>query len=385
MGNDESKPFRVLSLDGGGMRGLYTAALLDTLIKRERGGQVVDAGKAFDLIVGTSTGGILAAGLAHGLPLSNIIDLYRQHGKNIFPNPTPVQNGNVGLLGRIPSAKAWGNWLWRREGAASSGQAALRRALQAEFGDTTVEELYNSRGIGLCIPAVRMSTRKAWVFKTPHIPARAHHHAKNRDNKYKIADVCLATAAAPIILPLVAIDRPDDLGAYDVFADGGLWANNPALIGLIEALEITESKRDIQIVSVSTATPPSGKVIKKEEVNYPLSGSRSWQYGVGALETSLDAQSSGTQFMAKFLVPHLKANVQIIRLAYDAPSNEQALCVGIDKAAPEALTALVDMAKSDAENSVFGVDSKHSKEEIQILRQIIQSMPLIEEPQKAAA
>ncbi len=364
-------PFRVLCLDGGGMRGLYSAALLDTLIKRVKGNSdPVDAGKAFDLIVGTSTGGILAVGLAYGLSLQGIINLYTTMGENIFPNPMPQKP-----LG-------WPMWLKRRSGAANTGQAALRRALDEQFKETTVKQLYDERGIAICIPSVRMATRKAWVFKTPHIPERERHQAKNRDDNYKLTDVCLATSAAPILLPLAAVDNPDDTTRYDVFADGGLWANNPTLIGLIEALEITESQRDIQIISISTASPPTGKVIEKSDVNFGLTD---WKAGVGALETSLDAQASGTQFMVKFLKPHLKANVEIIRLAYDAPSNEQAMCVALDRADKKAITALTDMAKSDAENNILGVDSKHSEEEKRVLREIINSMPVMESALQEAA
>lgn len=381
---EAQKPFRVLCIDGGGMRGLYTAALLDNLIKRVRDGQTADAGKAFDLIVGTSTGGILAAGLAHGVPLQNIIQLYRKEGPKIFTNPTPTSKG-PGLLEKVPTLASWIKWCKRRSGAAHSGQAALRRALDQQFGNTTVEELYQNRGIALCIPAVLMATRKAWVFKTPHIPARAGHQAKTRDNKYRLTDVCLATSAAPIILPLVAIDNPDDSGAHDVFADGGLWANNPTLIGLIEALEITESNRDIQIISVSTASPPAGKVIKKNKINLPLVGDKSWKFGVEALETSLDAQSSGTEFMAKFIAPHLKAKVRVIRLAYNAPSNEQALCIGIDKADADCLAALTDMARSDAQNSILGINGKNTADDVALLREIIQTMPAFENSQRKAA
>lgn len=368
---DKPVPFRVLCLDGGGMRGLYSAALLDTLIKRVRGtADSVDAGKAFDLIVGTSTGGILALGLAYGLPLRDIIDLYTNKGAGIFPNSMPKK------------ISGWPSWLLRRQACANTGQAALRRALDEQFQETTIKQLYDKRGIGVCVPAVRMATRKAWVFKTPHIPARENHQAKNRDDNYKLTDVCLATSAAPILLPLAAVDNPDDETRYDVFADGGLWANNPTLIGLIEALEITESQRDIQIISVSTASPPTGKVIEKSDVNFGLTD---WKAGVGALETSLDAQASGTQFMAKFLCPHLKANVEIIRLAYDAPSNEQAMCVALDRADKKAITALTDMAKSDAENNILGVDSRHSEEEKRVLREIISSMPVIESALQEAA
>lgn len=358
---DKLTPFRVLCFDGGGMRGLYSAVLLDTLIKRINGNSnSFDAGKAFDLIVGTSTGGILAVGLAYGLPLQIIINLYESKGKYIFPNPMPKHT------------YGWLSWLYKRQGAAKMGQVALRRALDEQFQETTIKELYDDRGIAICVPAVRMATRKAWVFKTPHIPERESHQAKNRDDNYKLTDVCLATSAAPILLPLATVDNPDDSTRHDVFADGGLWANNPTLISLIEALEITESQRDIQIISISTASPPTGMVIEKPNVNFGL---LDWKAGVGALETSLDAQASGTQFMAKFLCPHLKADIKIIRLAYDAPSNEQAMYVALDKADNKAITALTDMAKSDAENNILGVDSKHSDEEKKLLREVISSMP----------
>src|SRR5262245_30397594 len=86
------RTLRVLSIDGGGMRGLYTAAYLASLAKRyavTRGVLALDIGKGFDLLVGTSTGGIIACALAIGLPLGEIVDLYRTHGKAIFPRKLP--------------------------------------------------------------------------------------------------------------------------------------------------------------------------------------------------------------------------------------------------------------------------------------------------------
>jgi uncharacterized protein len=83
-----SKPFRVLSLDGGGMRGLYTATVLDTMARHfesRRGGLTLDIGKGFDLIVGTSTGGILAAALAHGQPLKTCWICIESKGQKSSP------------------------------------------------------------------------------------------------------------------------------------------------------------------------------------------------------------------------------------------------------------------------------------------------------------
>jgi patatin-like phospholipase/acyl hydrolase len=86
-------PFRVLSLDGGGMRGTYTATYLDKVAAtfgRRRNIDALDIGAAFDLIVGTSTGGIIAAALATGVPLADIVALYVEHGPSIFSRPLPT-------------------------------------------------------------------------------------------------------------------------------------------------------------------------------------------------------------------------------------------------------------------------------------------------------
>ena len=114
-------------------------------------------------------------------------------------------------------------------------------------------------------------------------------------------------------------------------------------------------------------------------------GDKSWKFGVEALETSLDAQSSGTEFMAKFIAPHLKAKVRVIRLAYNAPSNEQALCIGIDKADADCLAALTDMARSDAQNSILGINANNTADDVALLREIIQTMPTFENRQQKAA
>src|SRR3989442_388168 len=90
-----ARPFRVLSLDGGGMRGVYTSTYLADLadaFARKRRVAALDVGKGFDLIAGTSTGGIVACALASGIPLRDVVSLYKEHGRAIFPMklPTPT-------------------------------------------------------------------------------------------------------------------------------------------------------------------------------------------------------------------------------------------------------------------------------------------------------
>ena len=205
--------FRVLSIDGGGMRGLYTTSYLAALSKRyeaTRGMDRLDIGQGFDLIAATSTGGIIGCCLAAGVALESVSDLYRRYGPRIFPVKLP-RGLSIGLVSQT--------FLRRRYNAA--GAAALQEALEGVLGELTVSAMWNDRGIALAIPAVEMSTHKAWVFKTPHLK-----NSRHRDDGYRLVDVCLAATAAPIYRSMAHLENPDTDGGH-VFVDGGLWANNP--------------------------------------------------------------------------------------------------------------------------------------------------------------
>ncbi len=347
------KTYRVLTIDGGGMRGLYSATVLDTIARRfarEMGHESLDIGKGFDLIVGTSTGGILACALALGVPAMEIIHLYRIDGPKIFKDPV--------------SDKHW-RWAWRNRKKSANSPEHLQTALTNCFNNTTLAELYQQRGIGLCIPSVNMVSHKAWVFKTPHNPE------KQRDNNYRLVDVCLATSAAPIIFPIAAVDDPDDSFHHYAFADGGLWANNPVLIGMIEALAMTrDDNRSIEIISISTCAPPDGKLIAKDQVNW---GIKEWGFGTKPLSVALDAQASGYDFMAGMLAQYLKQDCKVVRLPSSPPSPNQAVHLGLDKATPDALNVLSDLGKQDGNLTHSRALGKGN--EFTILGDIFKSMP----------
>ena len=187
------RPIRVLSLDGGGMRGTYTATYLDrvaaTFAKR-RGVAALDIGAAFDLIVGTSTGGIIACALAAGIPLSEIVTLYAQHGPAIFSRPLPTSAGGVFFDHR------------KRPAALAAGTAALRSALTEKLGTKTLGQIYDERGIALAITAVEMSQHRGWVFKTPHL----ERHQSSR--RQLLPRGCLSRDFGGANLPFACGDRP---------------------------------------------------------------------------------------------------------------------------------------------------------------------------------
>ncbi|MDP2644040.1 MAG: CBASS cGAMP-activated phospholipase [Desulfobacterales bacterium] len=334
------KPFRVLCIDGGGMRGLYSAVLLSTLAHRfdaRFATNPPDLGKAFDLICGTSTGAILACGLAAGVSLSQMESLYTDNGLQIFPNPSPTNEG-LGIYA----------WAWKYRNGPAADASKLKEILEKVFGSETIKQLYERRKIAICIPAVDVSTYKAWVFKTPHNPG------KHRDDNYTLAQACLASSAAPLLFPLACIDHPERKEDKDFFADGGLWANNPILVGLIEALGLTAGKQPIDVLSVGTCDRPNGD---PNAISNPNWGVKNWRAGMNIMEMAISSQSFGYTNAARFLgtqLTKLGAQTRVLRLEQTNKSPEQYSAVNIDRADDVAIKTLKKMARMDA-------DAIHSK------------------------
>src|SRR4051794_34962319 len=111
-----------------------------------------------------------------------------------------------------------------------------------------------------------MSQHRAWVFKTPHFAGTTNH----RDDYYTLVDICVATTSAPVYRSLGAIDYPDKAPGFNVFVDGGLWANNPVLVGLIDALDLTAPGQEIYIFCLGTCPLPTGEQIPKSAVDRGL-------------------------------------------------------------------------------------------------------------------
>jgi hypothetical protein len=315
------------------MRGTYTATYLDrvaaTFAKR-RGVAALDVGAAFDLIVGTSTGGIIACALATGVPLADVVALYVQNGSAIFSRPLPQ-----GLLGVVPD-------VGRRPRALAAGTQRLRAALAARLGAKTLGDVYRERGIALAITAIEMSQHRSWVFKTPHLMGTNH-----RDDGYALVDVCLATSAAPIYRSLAAIDHPDNAGGgFNVFVDGGLWSNNPVLVGLIDALDLTQPGQEIHIFCLGTCPMPAGEQVSKAAVDRGLA---EWKFGGEAAGLSIDAQQFAFDHMAKKLARHVDRNCTVVRFPSDKVPAALIPHLGLDETRKEAMQALINQARTDAD------------------------------------
>lgn len=221
--NAKSKPFRVLSLSGGGYLGLYSACLLEQL--EARAGEPL--GRRFDLIAGTSIGGILALALAFEVPMSTLRGLFIERGKDIFPfggNPS----GTISRVLDIARSAL---------GPKYSGDP-LRNALREHIGEQTLDQAKHN----VVIPAINVSNGRTKVFKTPHGKTSL------ADGELDAVDVAMATSAAPGYFPSVRIGE-------EVYADGGVYATAPDHIALHEAEHfIGVDRSSVRMLSIGTAT-----------------------------------------------------------------------------------------------------------------------------------
>jgi patatin-like phospholipase/acyl hydrolase len=204
--------FRILALDGGGLKGLFSAAVLAEFERL----MDVNIASDFDLIAGTSTGGLIALALGAGFSPADIVEFYGRLGEEVFGRPR-----RLGCIFR-PKHNA----------------ESLRGALREIFGDMRLRE----SECCLLIPSYSLTGLDVHVFKTPHASRFV------RDGDVPMVDVALATSAAPLFL------RPARLG-NEYLIDGGIWANNPALTAIAEAHStFGVDLADVHLLSLGTTT-----------------------------------------------------------------------------------------------------------------------------------
>lgn len=345
------------------MRGLYTASYLCCVgeaFALKRKSVELDIGAAFNLIVGTSTGAMIGMALAIGISPSRIVQLYKEHGRAIFPQRLP--DGIGAELVRD---------LFTRRGLVKKGESALRKALTECFGDMTLGQAFAQRGIALAIPAVELGHHRSWVFKTPHLANTNH-----RDDDFTLVDVCLATTAAPLFRSLAAIRRNSGPKGNLVFADGGLWANNPVLVGLIDALEMTTAASRIEIFCLGTCPRPAGEDTGTMNI---YRGLGEWKFGGEAAKLAIDAQEFAYDHMAKMLSRHVNRECSIVRFPSQQVPAALMPYLDLDDTRPEAAEALVRQASSDADMTNSRCGDPNDAE-----GQLVQRL-FMEMPEKSAA
>ncbi len=250
-------PFQILALDGGGVKARFTANVL-AYLEQDLGVSIRDC---FDLIAGTSAGGIIALSLGAGLRPAAIASRYQDITAAVFSSRGP---GRI-LRGAVRPMYS---------------SEVLRAALEDVFG----ERLLGHSDKRLIIPSYDVGAEKVHVFKTPH------HERPRRDWRVPMVDVALATAAAPAYFPAAEVDHVR-------LVDGGIWANNPSVIAIAEALGMLDEPRDaIHVLNIGTTSQRSRHSRRLDRGGWAM-------WATHATRVITAAQSRGTAGTAKHLLP----------------------------------------------------------------------------------
>ncbi len=236
MAETSDRPFRILSLAGGGYLGLYTACVLAEL--EAIAGEPL--GRRFDLIAGSSVGGILAIALAFEMPMATLRQLFLEHGTEIFSD-RGLATSTVGKLRDLTRSVL---------GPKYNGEA-LRKAMVAQLGRKTLGDALHH----LVVPSTNVSRSQTKIFKTPHASG------SRGDESVHAVKVAMATCAAPAYFPSVRV------GKY-LYADGGMFAVAPDQVALHEAehfLHVPAAR--VHMLSIGTGTAnykPTSKVNEED-------------------------------------------------------------------------------------------------------------------------
>lgn len=270
--------FRILSIDGGGVRGYLAAAILANIEEylNSKRNEKLPLGQRFDLITGTSVGGLVGLGLALGLPAAELRDLLLELVPKVFG-----ASNSRSLMSRITNPRY--------------GAVALEAELEKVFGTKTLADLTTD----VCITSVALIDAKPRLHKTDYF-------ARNSGRLDEpLINIAMATAAAPTYFPARDAKYSANL------VDGGLAANNPSVIGVIDAVQFERpSKRGVPrpaldvignagplLLSVGTGQP--GPL----PYNYKRMTSGGWlNWMLPIHEVVLLSQAQLVHFQAKFLI-----------------------------------------------------------------------------------
>ena len=254
----QGSTFHILALDGGGTRGVYSAQVL-ARIEQETN---VPIRNQFDLLAGTSTGSIIAGAAAVGIPMSRVVKLFEKESPSIFKKRR---------LGSFHIRSKY-------------SRRYLEQVVRSYVSDLSLGEITTP----LMIMSSDLSTGGVHVFKSRYLKDLGHPYVRDAD--VVLCDAILASCAAPTYFD------PVPVGDFRL-ADGGLWANNPSMIALTEAIsKFEQSVEQLRILSIGTG----------HSVNfYPKN--RLWGFTTGwgrekLVSYVLRLQSDASANMAKLLL-----------------------------------------------------------------------------------
>ncbi|GHV06603.1 hypothetical protein FACS189485_15400 [Spirochaetia bacterium] len=294
--------FHILALSGGGFKGLFTATVLEEL-ENDFGHPIA---KKFDLIAGTSIGGIIALALALEIPAKEIKAVFIENGEKIFSR-----------YKNIFHYLSNGYFLYSKY-----ENIGLRECLKTLFGDKKIGGLKHR----IIVPTVNYTKGSPQVLKT------RHHKSFKKDIRWDLVDAAQATSAAPYYFPFFRNTEGD-------FIDGGIAANHPGLFAVIEAQQFLDIPLNniyqLHIGTLSQKFTSSGK--------YDIYRSGLMQWNKRIIDLLFSSQERSSDQILKFLLKERYNSID------NVVTDEQAKSIGLDKVSETSKRILTQCANVESQ------------------------------------
>lgn len=283
---------KILSIDGGGIKGIFAASFLAEVEKKCS----VKICEYFDLLAGTSTGGIIASALSIGVPAHEILELYMENAEVIFPQKKHFKLFSVKYS---------------------------NKSLEAAIYNVLKELKIKDCKTRLLIPAYNLEQRSMRVFKTPHTENLFF------DKDILLKDIVMATTAAPLYFPPYKMEG-------GTFIDGGVVANNPSFMAVAEGIaRLQWKKEDISLLSIG-GVEDMPKTNGKESMGI-----------INALTIQKCFMGAGNQY-AENLCKYFLKDKNYIRINYKPLQNQ----VSLDKVNKQSKRLLNTWGRNEAQNYI---------------------------------
>ncbi|KAA8531729.1 hypothetical protein F0562_006554 [Nyssa sinensis] len=354
----QRKMVTVLSIDGGGIRGIIPGVVLAFLESKlqEIDGPEARIASYFDVIAGTSTGGLITTMLTapdkSNRPMyaaKDITEFYTEHCPKIFPQNSGYSRHVINLFRPFTRPKYDGKY--------------LRSLLEKSLGETTLDQTLTN----ILIPAFDIKLLQPTIFST--FEAQAKGCCKNA----RLTDICISTSAAPTYLPAHYFETENADGMTRIFnlIDGGVAANNPTQLAItyVSRREIL-LKRGLPHIKPMDATSfqviSLGTGVAKQEGSYSAAatskwGLLDWVYNNGAtplIDAFTQASSDMVDINVSTFFQAFHAEDNYLRIQDDTLVGDEA---SVDVATPQNLQKLVQIGKELLKKPVSRVNLETGK------------------------
>lgn len=299
--------YRILSIDGGGIRGVLAARMLQHLEERIQ----VPLHEYFDLIAGTSTGSMVGAAIALGIPCEKIVKLYRKKAKKVFPYTTRW------TIKRLPLLLQYG------PSAPKFSEKGLVKMLKDLLGDKLLDDVTKPK---LLITSYDTIGRMPLIFKS----------WKEKFAEIPLWEACVCSTAAPTFFPAHRLELN---GKIISAIDGGLAANNPTACAVAEAIRLGNPLESLEVLSVGTGAATS--VIPWEQAR--SWGTLQWIWDGRVVKVMTDAPCEVYHYITDYIIND-RARYARLQFPLDRQLTRKPLSDEMDDASKENLSNLIEAA-----------------------------------------